>query len=114
MASLKLFSSHSIFPTVEKRQDNGGDSSSVGRWGIKGMKQINRVILEGQVSWSWLDVLNCPFWVSRCMERTGQVSAATPDPKDIPSFSFQTLTSDYPHFFMAATEGMFCRDVLTL
>lgn len=42
------------------------------------------------------------------------MSAATPDPKHIPSFSFMTLTSDYLHFFfMAGTEGMFCRDVLT-
>lgn len=59
-------------------------------------EQINRVILEEQLSWSWFGALSCPFWVSRCMERT--VSAATPGPKDIPSFFFLTLTSDYPHF----------------
>lgn len=86
----------------------------LGKWGIKGMKEINRVILEEQLSWSWFCVLNFTFWVSRCVERRGQVSAATPDPRDIPSFSFLTLASDFPQFFMAATEGMFCRDVLTL
>lgn len=41
------------------------------------------------------------------------MSAATPGPKDIPSFSFLTLTSDYPHVFTAATEGLLCRDLLT-
>lgn len=72
----------------------------MGKWVIKETKQINRDILEEQVLWSWWGVLNCPFWVSRYMERTGQMSAATPDPKHIPSFSFMTLTSDYLHFFL--------------
>lgn len=118
MPSLKWFSSRSVFPAVRKRQDNewqtAGDSSCLGEWGIKGMKEINRVILEEQLSWSWFGVLNFTFWVSRCVERTGQVSAATPDPRDILSVSFLTLTSDFPQFFMPATEGVFCRDVLTL
>lgn len=66
--------------------------------GNEGMKKIKRVILEEQLSWSWFRALKCPFWVSRCEERTGQVPPATPDPKDGPSFSFLTLTSDYLHF----------------
>lgn len=47
------------------------------------------------------------------MERTGEVSAATLDPRDKPSFSFLALSSEYPIFFMAATEGQFYRDILT-
>lgn len=53
-----------------------------GQMGNKGMKWINRVILEEQLSWSLFSALKCSFWVSRCVERTGQVPAATPDPKD--------------------------------
>lgn len=69
------------------------------------MKQINIVILEEQLSWNWFSALNCPSWVSRYVERTGQVPAATPDPKDIPSFFFWTLTSDYPRFLWQQLRG---------